>query len=156
MHWKYAEIKSRYLSGAPSVMVELGPGAGANLRYLPRGTRLIAIEPNLKMHALLRRGAKKYGIELDLRGLAGEDLDLPSKSVDFIFSSLVLCSVENPEKVIAEVPETDLKTKQNLQAKLDELAKLDDSSDPTGRSGAACRRPSWSAWAAIRAWTNIR
>ena len=58
MHWKYAEIKSRYLSGAPSVMVELGPGAGANLRYLPRGTRLIAIEPNLKMHALLRRGAK--------------------------------------------------------------------------------------------------
>ena len=28
--------------------------------------------------------------------------------------------------------ETDLKTKQNLQAKLDELSKLDDKSDPTG------------------------
>ena len=28
--------------------------------------------------------------------------------------------------------ETDLKTKQNLQAKLDELSKLDDTADPTG------------------------
>ena len=55
------------------------------------------------MHALLRRRAKQHGIALDLRGLAGEQLDLPSDSVDFLFSSLVLCSVDKPEQVIAEV-----------------------------------------------------
>jgi hypothetical protein len=47
MHGKYAAVKPRLLAGAPSVVVELGPGAGANLRYLSPGTRLIAIEPNL-------------------------------------------------------------------------------------------------------------
>lgn len=103
MHWKYADIKSSLFKPAPSVVVELGPGAGANLRYLPRGTTLIAIEPNRHMHPVLQQRAKRFGIELDLRGLAGEQLDLPSASVDFVFSSLVLCTVENPEQVIAEV-----------------------------------------------------
>ena len=103
MHWKYADIKSRLFEQAPPVVVELGPGSGANLRYLPRGTRLIAIEPNRHMHPVLRRRARQCGIDLDLRGLAGESLDLPSASVDFVFSSLVLCTVEKPEQVIAEV-----------------------------------------------------
>lgn len=103
MHRKYAGIKSRLFERVPPVVVELGPGSGANLRYLPRGTRLIAIEPNRHMHPGLRRRADRLGIELDLRGLAGESLDLPSASVDFVFSSLVLCSVGDPKQVIAEV-----------------------------------------------------
>lgn len=103
MHRKYAGIKSPLLDQVPPVMVELGPGSGANFRYLPRGTRLVAIEPNLHMHPMLRRRAERFGIELDLRELAGENLDLPSASVDFVFSSLVLCSVDDPAQVIAEV-----------------------------------------------------
>lgn len=103
MHWKYASIKSHLFEEVPPDVVELGPGSGANLRYLPSGTRLIAIEPNRYMHPLLRHRAKKFGIELDLRELAGEKIDLPSASVDFVFSTLVLCSVEKPEQVIAEV-----------------------------------------------------
>jgi SAM-dependent methyltransferase len=103
MHSQYADIKPRLLREAPSVMVELGPGSGTNLRYLRPGTRLIAFEPNLYMHPNLRRRAREYGIDLDLRGTSGEDIDLPSASVDFVFSSCVLCSVGRPEKVIAEV-----------------------------------------------------
>lgn len=103
MHRKYANIKSRLLANVPSVVVELGAGSGANLRYLPVGTRLIAIEPNRQMHDVLRRHAQQRGIDLDLRSLAGEKLDIPSASVDFVFSSLVLCSVDRPEQVLAEV-----------------------------------------------------
>lgn len=103
MHRKYAGMKRSLFEKTPPVLVELGPGSGANLRYLPRGTRLIAIEPNRHMPSLLRRRADQFGIELDLRGLAGENLDLPSASVDFVFSSLVLCSVADPGQVIAEV-----------------------------------------------------
>jgi len=103
MHWKYANIKSRLFEQAPPVVVELGPGSGANLRYLPRGSRLIAIEPNRHMYPVLRRRATQCGIDLDLRELTGEKLDLASASVDFVFSSLVLCSVAKPEQVIAEV-----------------------------------------------------
>ena len=103
MHWKYAGIKSALLKNAPPVIVELGPGSGATLRYLPRGTTVIAIEPNKHMHPRLKQRANGLGIGLDLRGLAGEQLDLASESVDFVFSSLVLCSVEQPRQVISEV-----------------------------------------------------
>jgi SAM-dependent methyltransferase len=103
MHRKYADVKSRLLADVPGVVVELGPGAGANLRYLPAGTRLIAIEPNRRMHKVLRRRAEQCGVMLDLRVDAGEALDLPSSSVDFVFTTLVLCSVANPARVLTEV-----------------------------------------------------
>lgn len=103
LHWKYADIKRRLLGRVPPVVVELGPGPGANLRYLPPGTRLIAIEPNVHMHDILRQRAARRGVDLDLRGLAGEQLDLSAASVDFVFCSLVFCTVANPEQVIAEV-----------------------------------------------------
>lgn len=102
MHRKYGALKSRMLADAPPVVVELGPGAGANLRYLAPGTRLIAIEPNRRMHGALRRRAEQRRIDLDLRTLAGETLDLSSGSVEFVFASLVLCSVARPEDVVAE------------------------------------------------------
>ena len=103
MHRKYAGIKSAFFSDLPPVVVELGPGTGANFRYLPMATHLIAIEPNRQMHAALRRRAKKFSIDLELRELAAEALDLQSGSVDFLFTTLVLCSVKNPQKVLAEV-----------------------------------------------------
>ncbi len=103
MHRKYAGVKPRLLATVPSTVVELGPGAGANLRYLPPGTRLIAIEPNRRFHAVLRRRAAERGIELDLRGLAAEAIDLPDASADFVFTSLVLCSVSQPDAVMREV-----------------------------------------------------
>lgn len=103
MHGKYAAIKEELLSDLPDQVVELGPGAGANLRYLPKGTRLIAIEPNVRFHPILRRRAAEHGVDLDLHGLAGESLDLPSSSSDFVFASLVLCSVSNPQRVLSEV-----------------------------------------------------
>ena len=103
MHWKYGGIKSALLKTAPAVVVELGPGSGANLRYLAPGTTLIAIEPNKHMHPRLQERANQLGIDLDLRVLTGEQLDLSSQSVDFVFSSLVLCTVEQPRQVISEV-----------------------------------------------------
>jgi ubiquinone/menaquinone biosynthesis C-methylase UbiE len=103
MHRKYAGIKSALLKNAPAVVVELGPGSGVTLRYLSRGTTLIAIEPNKYMHRRLTQRANHLGIDLDLRGLAGEQIDLAAQSVDFVFSSLVLCSVEQPRQVISEV-----------------------------------------------------
>lgn len=103
MHWKYEALKKSLFEEAPQTVVELGSGTGANLRYLPEGSELIAIEPNIHMHPVLIKNAAKYGVKLDLRGLCGEQLDLPDDSVDFVFCTLVLCTVENPQQVIDEV-----------------------------------------------------
>lgn len=85
------------------MVVELGAGTGANLRYIPRSTRLIAVEPNPYMHRHLLRRARELGREIELLDVPGEAIDLPDASVDMVFCSLVLCTVEHPEAVMAQV-----------------------------------------------------
>jgi SAM-dependent methyltransferase len=95
--------KQPVFADLPPTVVELGPGVGANLRYLAPGTRLLAVEPNPAMHARLRTRAALAEVELDIRATVGEQLDLPDASVDAVISSLVLCSVADPAGVVAEV-----------------------------------------------------
>ncbi|MDC6363637.1 MULTISPECIES: class I SAM-dependent methyltransferase [Flavobacteriaceae] len=87
----------------PDTVVEIGPGAGANMRYLRKGTRLMAIEPNVYMHNNLRKTAKKYGVNLDIRTLKGESIDLEDNSCDFVISTLVLCTVKDPEQCVQQI-----------------------------------------------------
>jgi SAM-dependent methyltransferase len=102
MHGKYGKLKSSLLGDVPSTVLELGPGAGANLRYYPPGTCVIAVEPNVSMHGRLRRHADRRGLRLELLPVGAEALPLEPESVDLVFVSLVLCSVSQPAAVIAE------------------------------------------------------
>ena len=95
--------KQRLFADLPQRVVEIGPGVGANLRYLPAGSALVAIEPNRYMHAPLRAAAKRRGVQLDLRETMAERTGLPDESVDCVISSLVLCSVQDPAEVLAEI-----------------------------------------------------
>ena len=97
------ERKANAFADLPPSVVELGSGVGANLRYLPAGARLIAIEPNPYMHARLRRAARRRGVELEIRSVAGERIDLPDSSAATVISSLVLCTVSDPTAVLAEI-----------------------------------------------------
>lgn len=103
MHRVYGRRKRALFSDLPPTVVEIGPGSGANLRYLDPGTRLITFEPNPFTHRRLREEAAERGIELDLRHLPAEQLDLPDASADVVLSTLVLCSVDDPVRVLAEI-----------------------------------------------------
>lgn len=95
--------KRRVFSGLPSEVVELGSGVGANLRYLPEDATLVAVEPNRAMHGRLRDSAGRLGVRLDLRERTAEATGIPDASVDTVISSLVLCSVHDPDAALAEV-----------------------------------------------------
>lgn len=103
MHKMYGGYKQTLFQDLKGTVVEVGPGAGANLRYYPAGQRLVAVEPNQAMHTRLQARAAEHGIELDIRRLHGESLDLPDNSADVVVATLLLCSVSDPEKVIAEI-----------------------------------------------------
>ena len=103
INWHMRKPKARVFADLPPTVVELGSGVGANLRYLPAGSRLIAIEPNPYMHKRLRRAARRRGVDLEIRTVVGERIDLPDGSAEAVISSLVLCSVRDPAAVLAEV-----------------------------------------------------
>jgi SAM-dependent methyltransferase len=95
--------KAKAFANLPHNVVELGSGVGANLRYLPTGSRLIAVEPNPYMHGRLRRAARRRNVDLEIRDVVGERIDLPDASAEVVISSLVLCTVGDPAAVLAEV-----------------------------------------------------
>jgi SAM-dependent methyltransferase len=95
--------KRRLIVDVPDRVVEIGAGAGANLRYLPTGTRVTAIEPSTAMHGRLRRRARRYGIELEIEPSPAETLPVEDAAVELVISSLVLCTVADPLAAVAEI-----------------------------------------------------
>ena len=95
--------KRALLTGLPGEIVEIGPGVGANFRYFARGTRVIAIEPNRHMHGALRATAAANDVSVDLVARSADDTGLPDHSVELVVSTLVLCTVPDPEATLAEI-----------------------------------------------------
>jgi SAM-dependent methyltransferase len=98
-----AERKRALLGGLSGTIVEIGPGAGANLAYYARGVRWIGIEPNPHMHSYLERAARAAGLDADLREGFANHLDLDDSSVDAVVSTLVFCSVDDVAGSLREI-----------------------------------------------------
>ncbi|TGV04684.1 class I SAM-dependent methyltransferase [Flavivirga rizhaonensis] len=99
----FGNSKRKLFKNHPETVIEIGAGTGANMRYLKVGTKLIAIEPNIHMHANLKKSAVKYGIHLEIKEVVGESIDLPDNSCDFVVSTLVLCTVSSPMACINQI-----------------------------------------------------
>lgn len=103
IEWSLRHRKRRVFAGLPATVVELGPGVGANLRHLRPGSTLVAVEPNHPMYRGLRAAAARRGVHLELRAAVAAQTGLRDRSVDAVISSLVLCTVPDPQEVLAEV-----------------------------------------------------
>jgi SAM-dependent methyltransferase len=98
-----AEEKRTLLSPLSGTVLEIGPGGGNNLAFLRPYMRWIGIEPNPFFHDRLRARGERLGIEVDVRTATAEALPVPDQSVDAVISTLVLCSVRDPQAALREV-----------------------------------------------------
>ena len=90
------------IGGLSGTIVELGPGTGANLRYYASGIRVIAVEPNPLMRDKLATNARGFSVDIDIRSVRGERIDVDDSSADAVVATLVLCGVDDPAQVISE------------------------------------------------------
>lgn len=96
--------RKRALLGALSgTVVEIGPGAGANLQYLPRDICWIGVEPNPLMVENLKKTAAAAGRSIRILDSAAEKIDLPDACADHVVCTLVLCSPPDPDAILREV-----------------------------------------------------
>src|SRR5262249_16436717 len=95
-----ARYKSRLFATISGIVLEIGPGAGANLRHLPRNIGWIGVEPNPYMNRHLTQEAARLGMQVELLCGAVEELPLETASIDYTVSTLVLCSVVDPRQAL--------------------------------------------------------
>ena len=98
-----AERKRALFAGISGNVLEIGPGTGPNLMYYPSGIRWLGVEPNPYMYPYLRTAAARAGLQADLWPGTAERIPAEDNSMDTVVSTLVLCSVSDPEGVLREV-----------------------------------------------------
>lgn len=98
-----AERKRGLLSNLGGDILEIGPGAGPNLRYYSKDSHWIGVEPNPYMVPYLRKAAEHAGLKIEIRSGLAEDLPAEDASIDAVVGTLVLCSVSDPGRVLREI-----------------------------------------------------
>lgn len=98
-----AQRKRALFSDLHGTVLEIGPGAGPNLRYYPPDAHWIGVEPNLHMHPYLQAEATRLGREITIETSTADLLPVPDDSVDAVVSTLVLCTVPDVAATLAEI-----------------------------------------------------
>jgi SAM-dependent methyltransferase len=99
-----SDHRRRLLEGLTGTVVEIGAGHGLNFPlYPPKVTEVVAVEPEPTLRAQAETAA--YRADVPIRVLAGvaDELPLEDASVDAAVASLVLCSVPDQQRALAEV-----------------------------------------------------
>uniref|UniRef100_G1PNU2 Methyltransferase type 11 domain-containing protein n=1 Tax=Myotis lucifugus TaxID=59463 RepID=G1PNU2_MYOLU len=86
-------------------LLELGCGTGANFRFYPPGCRVTCVDPNPNFEKFLIKSiAENRHVQFERFVVAaGEDMHpVADGSMDVVVCTLVLCSVENQERILQE------------------------------------------------------
>jgi ubiquinone/menaquinone biosynthesis C-methylase UbiE len=101
---EFADIRRRLLSRATGRVIEIGTGPGFNFRYYPEAvTEVVATEPDPNMLRRAKRAATDGRFPIRLRRAHAEDLPFDDGSFDVAVSTLVLCSVQQPDRALSQI-----------------------------------------------------
>lgn len=102
----FRRLRRDLLAEAQCRVLELGSGTGLNFPLYPDEVHHVdALDPNPGMHELARRGLEDEALShrVELHQGRGEALPFPEGVFDTAVSTWTLCSVGEPERVLAEV-----------------------------------------------------
>ena len=98
------ELKQALLGNLQHKVLEIGPGAGANLAYYPSQINWIGVEPNVYMYPYLKRKAQQQALSnIELHQGTAENLPVEDESIDTVVSTHVLCSVSQLQRSLQEI-----------------------------------------------------
>ena len=96
--------RSTLLEDAVGRVVEIGAGTGLNVEHYPDAIGdLVLVEPDPAMRRRLTHRLRRRARVARIVDSTAEHLPLPDASVDTVVSTLVLCTVDEPERALREI-----------------------------------------------------
>jgi ubiquinone/menaquinone biosynthesis C-methylase UbiE len=104
MEKHFADHRRKALARASGRVLEIGGGTGFNLRYYPQEVEeLVVTEPAPGMLERARRRLSETNVPVTTLEAAAEQLPFEDASFDTVVSTLVLCSVDDVDRSLAEI-----------------------------------------------------
>ena len=99
-----SDVRRRVCSGLSGDVMEVGFGTGLNVEFYPSSvSRVLAVEPSQVCMRLARDRIARSIVSVELAGLTGERVDLPSESIDAVLSTWTLCTIPNLDAALGEM-----------------------------------------------------
>ncbi|MGX1545774.1 class I SAM-dependent methyltransferase [Streptomyces adustus] len=96
-------VRERLLAGLSGRVIEIGAGNGLNFAHYPRTvSEVVAIEPERLLRHAAMEAALRSEVPVDVVPGAAEALPVKSEAFDAVVFSLVLCSVRDVGRALAE------------------------------------------------------
>ena len=127
---EFAGYRSRLLAGLTGRVLEVGAGNGLNFaHYPPAVTEVLAVEPEPYLRGLADLAADQAPVPVRVVDGTADVLPTPDASMDAAVASLVLCSVPNQARALAELyrvlrPGGELRFFEHVQADTAGLARV--------------------------------
>jgi ubiquinone/menaquinone biosynthesis C-methylase UbiE len=101
---EFGDQRRAVLENARGRVLEIGAGTGLNLRHYPPDVEEIVItEPEAGMMRRAERKAAELGRSVRMVEASAEQLPFEDGEFDTVVSTLVLCSVEDQDRALAEI-----------------------------------------------------
>lgn len=97
-----AEHRRRLIEEAVGQVLEIGAGTGRNFRWYRNATQVAALEPDQGMRERAERAARSAPVPVDVVEGDAMELPFPDSSFDTVVASLVLCTIPDPGRALAE------------------------------------------------------
>jgi len=99
--------RERVLAGAEGRVLEIGIGAGANLKFYPQGVKeIVALEPSAKLISMARRAAGESSQRIaavNFLEASAEAIPLEPGAVDTVAMTWTLCSIPDAPQALREM-----------------------------------------------------
>jgi ubiquinone/menaquinone biosynthesis C-methylase UbiE len=138
MEKEVGRYREEMLAGLSGRVVEVGAGNGINFSHYPSTVdEVIAIEPEPYLRARAEDAAKTVPIRVTVRAGVADALGLEDASVDAAVASLVLCSVPDQQRALAELrrvtrPGGELRFLEHVRSSGERKARIQRGADRSG------------------------
>jgi ubiquinone/menaquinone biosynthesis C-methylase UbiE len=91
------------VSGLSGTGIEIGFGSGLNLPYYKNITKLYALDCSEELYEIAKKNMENVSFPIEYLQASAEQIPLSDNRLDFVVSSLTLCSIHNPEQALKEI-----------------------------------------------------
>lgn len=96
-------LRQKHIPSLSGHVLEIGSGSGANFPYYRAATKVTAIEPNDRMRKQSLPAQLHAQVPIRTLGSSAERLPFEDNTFDSVVCTLVLCSVDDPIRVLQEL-----------------------------------------------------